>query len=89
MAQTDTTPTPASVARRATEQTDANLSRMILLGTFGTDAAPQALVRLPDGQVARVAPGDRVGHDTVYAIDARRIALERNGRATWVAMPGG
>ncbi len=88
MAQSDTTPTPTSVAQRATEHTDTNLNRIVLLGTFGTNAAPQALLRLPDGRVARVSPGDQVGQDTVYAIDETRIALGQNGRAKWVEMPG-
>ncbi|WP_146589001.1 pilus assembly protein PilP [Puniceibacterium confluentis] len=88
MAQTDTTPTPPAVAQSATRRTDSNLSRLVLLGTFGSEQAPQALVRLPDGRVTRVSPGDQVGHDTVYAIDATRIALGQNGRSVWVEIPG-
>lgn len=87
MPQTDTTPTPAGVAQVATQRTRTNLGQIVLLGIFGTQAAPQALLRLPNGRVARVSPGDRVGHDTVYAIDAARIALGQNGRARWVGMP--
>ncbi|SNR58338.1 pilus assembly protein PilP [Puniceibacterium sediminis] len=89
MTQTTTTQTPTSVARSATHRTEINLNRLVLLGTFGTQAAPQALLRLPDGRVARVSLGDRLGQDTVYAIDAARIALGQNGRAQWLEMPGG
>jgi Tfp pilus assembly protein PilP len=89
MAQSHTTLTPASVARGATEHADITPGRLVLLGVFGTGDALQALIRLPDGRVTRVSPGDRVGHETVYAIDETRIALGRNGRAKWVDIPGG
>ncbi|MGY9046229.1 hypothetical protein P775_09575 [Puniceibacterium antarcticum] len=86
MAQT--TPLPPGVAQEATEHTRANLDRVILLGIVGREGARRALLRLPGGRVARVSKGDRVGRQTVYAIDDTRIALGQNGRARWVSIPG-
>jgi Tfp pilus assembly protein PilP len=88
MAQTqDTTPTPAAVARQATEQTTANLDALILLGTFGPSDDMTALLRLSNGTVARVSTGDDIGGDTVVAIDEGRLALNQNGTAHWLSMP--
>ena len=80
--------TPAQVAQEATEHTASNLNHIVLLGTFGPQKALQALVRLPNGRVAQVTKGDRIGRQTVYAIDDARIALGQNGRAQLVAIPG-
>ncbi|MGJ8545147.1 MAG: pilus assembly protein PilZ [Sulfitobacter sp.] len=71
----DGTPTPKKVASLATE--NARLERMALIGTFGSNAAPGALLLLPGGKVARVATGDRVAGGTVLAIDETRVVLDR------------
>ncbi|SIS90895.1 hypothetical protein SAMN05421759_10632 [Roseivivax lentus] len=81
--------TPKNVAEKATRHADIDLSEIALLGVMGTEAAPTALLRLPSGEVAKVAPGTQVGNRTVAAIDAARLALaSADGRTTWIAIPG-
>lgn len=86
---TDTaaTNTPVNVAQTATTHADIALSKLTLLGTFGTDAAPKALVRLPDGAIATLIPGDTLGAQTVIAIDHDRLGLGRGGTAYWLTLP--
>ena len=81
--------TPENVAQTATEHADIDLHAIALLGVMGTDAEPTALLRLPSGDVAKVAPGTEVGDRHVAAIDADRLALaDGQGRTTWIEIPG-
>ncbi|MFA8385618.1 MAG: amidophosphoribosyltransferase [Pelagibaca sp.] len=84
MAQ-DTTPT--NVAKQATQTTDDLRGALILLGTFGTNDHPQALLKLRGGKIATVSRGDLVKGETVVAIEEGRVALARNGTAHWLEMP--
>lgn len=61
------------VAKLATTQ--AQLNNLALLGTFGSDAAPAALVRLATGRVKRIERGDTLSGRRVMAIDAGRVLL--------------
>ena len=85
----DTTPQPQNVAKDATQSVDINLNDLTLLGVFGRDDAPEALLRLPNGQVEKVSRGSKIGGQTVIAIDETRVALSRGGRARWLEMPAG
>ncbi|EIE50926.1 amidophosphoribosyltransferase [Salipiger aestuarii] len=80
--------TSRSVAQTATVTAKIPSHGVVLLGTFGSETAPRALLRLPDGQTATVQVGSRIGTRQVVAIDATRIALAANGRGTWVSVPG-
>lgn len=81
--------TPENVAETATEHANINLTRIALLGVMGTETDPTALLRLPSGKVAKVAPGTKVGDEVVAAIDEDRLALSgRDGRTTWIEIPG-
>ncbi|MFD1341403.1 amidophosphoribosyltransferase [Litorisediminicola beolgyonensis] len=80
--------TPAHVAATATVEADINLRDIVLLGTMGTESAPEALIRLPNGETAKVAPGSKVGNETVATIDDGRVALSRGGTAHWLEIPG-
>ncbi|APX25134.1 MULTISPECIES: amidophosphoribosyltransferase [Salipiger] len=79
--------TPPAVAATATKRADIPRSGPVLLGIFGRDSAPRALVRLPGGRTASVRVGDRVGNRRVVAIDETRIALARNGKGYWLDLP--
>ncbi len=81
--------TPRNVAETATSSANLPISGPILLGVFGNEQAPEALVRLPGGRLDTVSLGDRVSGREVVAIDETRIALARNGKATWLELPGG
>lgn len=80
--------TSDAVARTATRSAAIPARGIVLLGTFGSETAPQALLRLPDGQTATVQVGSRIGTRQVVAIDETRIALATNGRGTWLSVPG-
>ncbi|PWL35990.1 MAG: amidophosphoribosyltransferase [Marivita sp. XM-24bin2] len=60
---------------------------MTLLGTFGPQTAPQALLKLRGGKTSIVSRGDRVNGQTVVAIEKGRMALARNGTTHWLEMP--
>lgn len=54
------------------------LDRLLLLGTFGTDTALSALVRLPSGETRVIRKGDRLEGREVLAVDAQRALLAPN-----------
>ncbi|MCR8550196.1 pilus assembly protein PilP [Salipiger sp. P9] len=79
--------TPQNVAESATQSAKIPNRGPLLLGIFGTESAPEALIRLPGGRTETVAVGDRVQGQQVVAIDATRIALARGGAAQWLELP--
>ncbi|KMK67353.1 Type IV pilus biogenesis [Puniceibacterium sp. IMCC21224] len=87
MSQSETAATPTNVAQSATTHAEINLRKITLLGTFGSQTAPEALLRLPDGEITKVTPGDRLGRNTVIAIDSDRVALQRGNTAHWLTIP--
>ncbi|RKF15202.1 hypothetical protein D6850_10215 [Roseovarius spongiae] len=83
----DTTETPANTERAATQE--AALPRgIVLVGTVTGQNSARALIRLSDGEVVRVGPGDQVGGRTVAAIDQGRMILMKNGRTASMVIPG-
>ncbi|SEL02529.1 pilus assembly protein PilP [Roseivivax marinus] len=90
MAETNDAATPENVAKTATTHADFDRHDTMVLGVYGDENAPEALLRTPDGKVARVRKGERLGRHTIVAIDETRVALlTRGGRARWIEMPGG
>lgn len=91
-AELDTSPKPGpqkgEAAHEATLRAEFDTRQPILLGTFGTDGDRRALLRLPDGKVAKVAKGDRLGREIVLAIDDGSMVLNRGGKARRLAIPG-
>ena len=83
--QQDGTETPQIVVDLATEQ--AKLDRTALIGVFGKQSAPGALIRLPDGAIARVTVGDNVAGGSVVAIDDDRLILTRMGSEQVLRLP--
>ncbi len=79
--------TPPQVARTATLNTNDLGGALILLGTFGAQSNPQALLKLRNGKTETVSRGDSVDGQTVVAIEEGRVALSRNGTAHWLNMP--
>ena len=63
-------------------------SDVVLLGTFGTESAPGALLRFRSGKVQRVALGDRVPGGRIVAIDDQHLILSRNGGTQRLTIPG-
>jgi len=77
--------TSQHVADIATTHTTLDLTALI--GTFGSESSPGALIRLPNGAVTRVKVGDVVKGQTVNAIDDSRVMLSRGGRDTVLSLP--
>ena len=79
--------TPPQVARQATETAIDLGGAIILLGTFGPQSDPQALLKLRGGKTETVSRGDTVNGQTVVAIEEGRVALAQSGNAHWLTMP--
>lgn len=87
MAQ-NTTTSQDYVADTATVTTKGvSRSELVLLGTFGSQDAPSALVRLPGGKVQTVTVGDTLNGGKVLAIATAELTLARNGTAQRLQMP--
>ena len=78
-------PTPENVAKIATER--ANLDRVALIGVFGSESNPGALIRDNDGSIARVSVGDAFDGSTVAAIGADSLILSRGGKTKVMKLP--
>lgn len=84
---TPAVPTPAPVQSAAASRGRMDLSEVNLLGTFGSRAAPRALVRLPGGRVVNVSVGDRLDGGRVADIDSGRLDYIVGGRTRRLELP--
>lgn len=73
-------PTTASVARSATMKNALNLSRINLIGVYGSSSSRRALVRLSSGRYVKVSVGDRLDGGRVTAISSTRLTYQKSGR---------
>lgn len=80
-------PTRANVARQATFRNAINLSRVNLIGVYGSASNRYALVRQPNGRYVKVEVGDRVDGGRVAAISDRELKYVKNGRTVTLSMP--
>jgi len=80
-------PTKASVARRATIRNAINLSRLNLIGVYGTPSRRSALLRLPSGRFVKVKNGDRVDGGKVAAIGTSSLSFVKGGRNRVLKIP--
>ncbi len=77
--------TPKQVAELATEQV--NLPRVALIGIFGSEADPRALIRRPNGKIDRVAVGDTAAGGIVTAIGADKVVITQRGDTKVLQLP--
>lgn len=82
-------PTRASVAKQATFTNAINLSRLNLIGIYGTPSNRSALVRSSNGRYTKVEVGDRLDGGRVAAITASELRYEKGGRMLVLEMPRG
>ncbi|MCA3525309.1 MAG: hypothetical protein INF46_04655, partial [Rhodobacter sp.] len=82
-------PTRASVAKQATFRNSINLSRINLIGVYGSSSNRYAMVRQANGRFIRVTVGDRVDGGRVAAISDRELHYVKNGTTHKLAMPKG
>jgi len=81
------TPTPQKVEQLATQAVQ--LDRLALIGISGTQGAPRALIRMPQGDTQTVKVGDTIRGGIIEAIDADQLVLSRNGTQQVMRMPRG
>lgn len=80
-------PTKASVAKQATYANAINLSKINLIGTYGTDSRRYALVRQSNGKYKKVKVGDKIDGGTVKAITDTEVRYQKGGRLVSLKMP--
>jgi Tfp pilus assembly protein PilP len=66
-----------------------NLSKINLIGVYGSSSNRYAMVRQANGRFVRVAVGDRVDGGRVAAISDRELHYVKNGTTHKLAMPKG
>lgn len=71
----------------ATSEARLPTSGPVLLGTFGADTAPSALLRLPNGEILRADQGDNTPAGTILGIAHDHVILTRHGRVKTLSMP--
>jgi len=86
---TETTTNPI-VIENAQEPEKLDLNKLTLLGIFTKPDGSTALIRMANGQIASVTPGDTTGDMTVTALDDNALYLsDRRGRQVVLEMPKG
>ncbi|MFN6005182.1 MAG: hypothetical protein ACK47C_14250 [Paracoccaceae bacterium] len=80
-------PTKASVAKQATYANAINLSKINLIGTYGTDSRRYALIRQSNGKYKKVKVGDKIDGGTVKAITETEVRYQKGGRLVSLKMP--
>ncbi|WP_299042828.1 hypothetical protein [uncultured Tateyamaria sp.] len=86
---TPSIPSSASVAREATVRNAINLSRVNLIGVYGTPSNRRALVRLKNGRYQKVKVGDRFDGGRVSAIGDSELRYQKGNRNVVLKMPSG
>ncbi|WP_136439261.1 hypothetical protein [Pacificoceanicola onchidii] len=81
--------TAGSVARSATVRNAINLSKVSLIGIYGTPSNRRALVRLPSGSYKKVKVGDRIDGGRVASISESELRYTKGGRNMTLKMPRG
>ena len=83
-------PTKATVAKQATFKNAINLSKINLIGVYGSKSNRYALVRTAAGRYKKVRVGDTLdGGGRVQAITASEVRYQKGGRLVTLAMPKG
>ncbi len=80
-------PTKASVAKQATFKNAINLSKVNLIGTYGSDSKRTALVRQSNGRYKKVKVGDKIDGGTIKAITTTEVRYQKGGKLLTLKMP--
>jgi len=80
-------PTKANVAKQATFVNAINLSKMNLIGIYGSQSKRSALVRQSNGRYKKVNVGDRIDGGTVQAITENEVRYQKGGKLIALKMP--
>ncbi len=82
-------PTNASVAKQATVKNALNLSRVSLLGIFGTSSGRYAMIRQAGGGIKKIKVGDTLDGGRVAAISATEVQYQKGNRMVTLSLPTG
>lgn len=82
-----TAPSAASVARSATQKNVLNLSKVSLIGIYGSSSSRRALVRLPSGRFVKVKVGDRLDGGRVTSMTTNRLTYQKGNRSLTLDTP--
>jgi len=80
-------PTRASVAKQATFVNAINLSRVNLIGVYGSQSERHALIRQSNGRYKKVKVGDSFDGGRVSAITASELRYQKSGKMVTLALP--
>ncbi len=80
-------PTRANVAKQATFVNAINLSKINLIGVYGTQSNRYALVRQSNGRYKKVKVGDSIDGGKVAAITSSEVRYQKSGRMVTLALP--
>lgn len=80
--------TNKTTASAATTPARLRLGRTLLLGTFGSEDSPAALLRLPSGHTQRAVVGDDTPAGRVTAIAPGAVHVTNGHRAKVLTVPG-
>ncbi|MCR8723845.1 hypothetical protein [Frigidibacter sp. ROC022] len=80
-------PTKASVAKSATVPNAIKLSKINLIGIYGSSSSRRALVRLANGKYVKVQIGDRLDGGKVAAIGESELIYVKGNRQHKLKMP--
>jgi type IV pilus biogenesis protein PilP len=80
-------PTKAGVAKTATVANAINLSKINLIGVYGTQSQRRALVRLSGGKYVKVKVGDRIDGGKVAAISDSSLVYVKGGNQVKLSLP--
>lgn len=80
-------PTRASVAKQATYVNAINLSKINLIGVYGSKSSPYALIRQANGRYKKVKVGDSIDGGKVAAIGTSEVRYQKSGRMISLKMP--
>jgi hypothetical protein len=78
-----------TVEKKATFSNAYNLSKIGLIGVYGTASERRALIRQSNGRFKQVQVGDRVEGGTVASITADELRYQKGGRMYALKMPQG
>ncbi len=82
-------PTKANVAKQATFVNAINLSKINLIGVYGSQSRRYALIRQSNGRYKKVSVGDSIDGGRIKAITATEVRYQKGGRLLALAMPKG
>ena len=81
--------TTPDVGRLAQSETQLELNTIAVIGLFTGPSGDSALLRMRNGRIVKVAPGDTADTLTVLAIDEHAVAVrDRRGQVFKLALPG-